>query len=55
MNEELLKRYHSICVEHADWWGWEDGYTHEEGYDFLDHITESLFKILDQIEKEVAE
>lgn len=33
MNEELLKKYHNICEEHADWWGWEEGYTWEEGSD----------------------
>ncbi len=50
MNRELAERYTNLVTEYNEWWGFEEGHTHEEGCDFYQSMTEGLFSILGEIE-----
>lgn len=54
MTEEQLKRYIEIGAENDKWWGWEDGYTWEEGSDHFMNIAEQALQLLGQIAYEGA-
>ena len=54
MNEAQKEQYGNLLAEYDNWWGWEDGYTWEEGSDFFEDIAGQALHLLKSIEQEYS-
>ena len=49
MNEKLQEQYDEIRTEIYEFYSDEDGYTHEDGFNFFERTTSMLVDIVEQL------